>query len=588
MKRWLSALLLVLLLPAAGARGQAVAFGNMPVDIVNADQTYFENGVAIAEGNVIIQYAETTIYADYGEYHTETHDVLVRGHVRIYRQGEIFVGERAVYNLETKKLHAANFEGDFYPFRMSADSLSTIGTGQYLVRDASVTTSDSSVPDYQLRAKSARIYQGQRIILRNVTLYVGNLPVFWWPYLYQPLRRDLAYSIRPGYYSGWGLFALSQWNFPIADNWGGVLHVDYRQQRGLGLGLDTDYRFGPNDASWGHFSVYYAPDEAPPTIAVGSNNDKVTSNRYRVSLQDRVYLTDDLYASVDVTKLSDIRMLEDFMPNEYRLDPQPDNVASLTQWTQYYTLSVTYRKQLNDFNEVTEQVPTFALDVTRHAVTEGSNLFYDGETSFARMHHSYSTSELAQSIQDVSFTQPGQQKTVTFPQALQNYGYNRFDTYHEIIYPMEFWKFLSFVPRLGLRGDYYSQTGEYENVQQDVTVNDLLPNTTLKLKGVNATNNTTVPLNITAEENTTELETHGGVFRGVIDGGFESSFKTSREYPGVESRALGLDDLRHVIQPYMDLSMAATTENPNKLLQIDRYQPSTQLPMYNYPGIHRG
>jgi len=177
MKRWLYALLLVLLLPQGVLHAQLPTFGNMPVDIVNADQTYFENGVAIAEGNVIIQYGETTIYADYGQYHTDTHDVFVTGHVRIYREGEIFVGERAVYNLETKKLHAANFQGDFYPFRFSADSISSIGTGAYLVRDASFTTSDSSTPDYQLRAKSARIYTGQRIILRNVTGMAGCMSI---------------------------------------------------------------------------------------------------------------------------------------------------------------------------------------------------------------------------------------------------------------------------------------------------------------------------------------------------------------------------------------------------------------------------
>ena len=180
---------------------------------------------------------------DYAEYHTDplvqlngkpTHDVFVRGHVRIYREGQVFVGERAVYNLETKQLHAANFQGDLYPFRFSADSISSIGTGAYLVKDGSFTTSDSSVPDYQLRAKSARIYPGQRIIMRDVTLYVGNLPVFWWPYLYQPLRRDMAYTIRPGFYSGWGFFTLSQWNFPIADNWDGRIQADYREQRGLG------------------------------------------------------------------------------------------------------------------------------------------------------------------------------------------------------------------------------------------------------------------------------------------------------------------------------------------------------------------
>ena len=545
MKRWLYALLLVLL-PCGALRAQLPSFGDMPVDIVNADETHFEGGVAVAEGNVVIQYGGTTIYSDYGEYHTDTHDVFVRGHVRIYHEGQVFVGERAVYNLETKQLHAANFQGDLYPFRFSADSLSSIGPGAYLVKDGSFTTSDSSVPDYQLRAKSARIYTGQRIILRDVTLYIGNVPVFWWPYIYQPLRRDMSYTLHPGFYSGWGFFTLSEWNFPIADKWDGRLHIDYREQRGVAGGLDTDYRFGPDDRSWGRFLSYYAPDSAPPTVIVGTNKDHVTADRYRVSIQNRVYITDDLWASIDVNKISDVRMLRDFLPGEYRLDPQPDNVVNLTQWDKDFTLELTYRKQINDFNDVTERLPDFSFDVTRHAVTEGSNLFYDGETSAARLRLAFAEGS-------------------DFP----DYHYDRIDTYHELIYPMEFWKFLSFVPRIGLRGDYYTNQGAFNTEVQDTTVENLLPNNTL------------VPT--TVQTVTNNLTTHGALFRGVIDGGFEASFKLSKEYPNVESRAWGLDDLRHVIQPYMDVSVAETSADPSKILQIDRFQPSTQLPTFDFP-----
>lgn len=550
MKRWLYALLFLLI--CQGARAQLPNFGSMPVDIVNSDQTEYVNGRAIAQGNVVIQYGTTTIYADYAEYDTDpttgSHDVFAKGHVRIYDQDEVFVGERAVYNLETKKLHAANFQGDLYPFRFSADSISSIGPGAYLVKNSSFTTSDSSIPDYQLRAKSARIYTGQRIILRDVTLYVGNLPVFWWPYLYQPLRRDMAYTLHPGFYSGWGFYTLSQWNFPITQTWDATFHADYREERGVGLGLDSTYHFGTDDRSWGRFVSYYTVDSKPPTISVNGYNEHVTSDRYKVSVQNRIYINDDLWASIDINKLSDVRMLRDFMPSEYRLDPQPDNVVNLTQWNQYYTLESTYRKQLNTFNDVSERLPDLSFDVTRHAVTEGSNLFYDGETSAARLR--------------LAFAQPDA--------PFQDYHYDRIDTYHELIYPMQFWKFLSFVPRIGLRGDYYTNQGAFNTQVEDTTVENLLPY------------NTSVP-NTIVTSTTSKLITHGALFRAVVDGGFEASFKVSREYPGVESRDWGLDDLRHVIQPYTDFSVAETSADPGKILQIDRFQPSTQLPIYDFP-----
>ena len=69
----------------------------------------------------------------------------------------------------------------------------------------------------------------------------------------------------------------------------------------------------------------------------------------------------------------------------------------------------------------------------------------------------------------------------------------------------------------------------------------------------------------------------------MVDGGFEASFKFSRAYDSVESRALGLDDLRHVVQPYADVSLAYSTASPRRILQIDRFQPSTQLPIFDFP-----
>ena len=76
-------------------------------------------------------------------------------------------------------------------------------------------------------------------------------------------------------------------------------------------------------------------------------------------------------------------------PIDYRVDPQPDNVLNLTQWDKDFTLELTYRKQVNNFNDVTERLPELALDVTRHAVTAGSNLFYDGQTSAGRYQLSF-------------------------------------------------------------------------------------------------------------------------------------------------------------------------------------------------------
>src|SRR5688572_32289444 len=100
MKRLL-ALLALMLLSIPGVRAQLGSFGDFPIEI-NAEETRLESGIAVAEGNVVIQYGTILIYCDFAQYNPDTRDVLVQGNVRLYRDGQLFTGDRALYNLETK------------------------------------------------------------------------------------------------------------------------------------------------------------------------------------------------------------------------------------------------------------------------------------------------------------------------------------------------------------------------------------------------------------------------------------------------------------------------------------------------------
>ncbi|MBC8137687.1 MAG: LPS-assembly protein LptD [Fibrella sp.] len=516
----------------------------MPIEI-NAESTGFSSGIATAEGNVEIRYSDITIYADYAEYNPETRDVLVRGNVRIYRQGRLFTGERGVYNLETKQLRAADFRGDFYPFRFAADSVGSLPNNAYFVKNGVLTTSDSSKPDYYFKAKSVRIYPKDRVVFLNVMLYVGKTPVFWFPYLYQSLKEGESFSLTPGYKSGWGAFLLSTYTFPIADKWSGQLHLDLRSERGVGLGIDSNLNFGIDDRSWAHFRSYYIDDADPGTNKTGLGREPIDASRYRVSLQSRVYVTDDIYANIDVNKLSDRRIVEDFFESEFKLDPQPDNLFSLTKWDDNYTLTLITRGQLNNFFDMTERLPELVLDVKRQPLF-GSGIFYEGETGVGRYRRNFAKG-----------------------QAFPSYDFARADSFHQLLYPKTYAGWLSFSPKIGVRGTYYTDTGETSTEVTETTLETILPD-----------GSTQRSIQTTTEE---KLRQGGSTFRGVGNAGFESSFKFSREFDTVQSRTWGLDGLRHVVQPYTDLSAVVSSEDPNQLLQIDRFQRSDQLPLFDFP-----
>lgn len=117
----------------------------------------------------------------------------------------------------------------------------------------------------------------------------------------------------------------------------------------------------------------------------------------------------------------------------------------------------------------------------------------------------------------------------------------RVDTYHQLLLPETLFGWLSITPRAGGRFTYYSQA--------------------------------------TGPGATTEE-----VYRGVFNTGAEISFKASRLWPGVRSRALELDGLRHIIKPSANyVYVPRPTSLPSQLPQFDYQLPSLRLLPIEFP-----
>jgi LPS-assembly protein len=218
-------------------RAQFGSFGDKPVEITADGDTRFENGTAVADNNVQIHYNGISIYADHAEYNPDTRDVLLVGNVRIYSGTDLFNGQRVLYNLETKQTRALEFEGGHSPLKFGSLAATGFGTRQFTLRDSDITTSDSSMPDWHIQAKTIRIYTNDRVVLLNSTLYVGQVPVMWLPYAYSSLTKN-GFQFTPGYYSTWGAYILTDYTFPLGtgDNFLASIRNDYRSLHGYAVG----------------------------------------------------------------------------------------------------------------------------------------------------------------------------------------------------------------------------------------------------------------------------------------------------------------------------------------------------------------
>jgi LPS-assembly protein len=524
------------LLPFQSAQSR----GPVPVEISSAE-TRFEGGVAIAEKDVVVRYADVTIYCDYAEYNPDTHDIVLRGNVRFYRERYAFTADRAVYNMQTKQLKMTDFGGPKQPFQVIGDTLLSLQENQYTILNGFVTTSDTSKPDYQLRARTIRIYENDRIILSNVTLFVGRMPVFWFPYVYQSLNDQFSYNLAPGYNSTWGAYFFAALTFPIATNVSGTVHLDLRSSRGAALGLEVNYHFREDKATTGRLFIYGLNDQSPNINETALGRVPIGAGRYRISYQSRTYVTSDISAITDFNKLSDQYFLQDFYPNIFGVDPQPDTYTELVKRGEAYTLSIMARPQVNTFQETAERLPEFSWEVARTPLFNGP-IFYEATTSAAYLQR--------------EFAAKTGNETVDLQSAALNpdYRFFRFDSFHQFTYPHTYFGWLSLVPSIGFRGTYYSTTGSF--TESDVS-------------------------NPIAEGILVE---HGGRGRFALNTDVQASFKLSRAFENVQARWLGLDGLRHVIQPYADFSwVSQPTIRPSDILPIDQYIPSTQLQAIDFP-----
>lgn len=640
MKRiWIIATLAILLVCSL-VRAQIAGLGETPVEITSDGESRFEHGLAIADDNVQIYFQDVSIYCDHAEYNPDTRDILLVGNVRIYSPDGLVTSQRALYNLQNKQMRGLNFSGSYYPMLFHALTVRTLSQEEFRIRNVNLTTDDSSQPDYHVKSKTMRIYNKDRVIFLNSTLYVGKVPIFWFPYLYSSLTKT-GFYILPGYYAGWGVFFQSGYSFA----WGkdnnniATAHIDYRYLHGIALGLDSTLQLGQKTENQGLFRSYWANDTNPAKGINGPNPIDTPKNRYRVTYQQHLYVTDDIYATSDLNKLSDQNFMQDFYPVEFRTNPQPDNNISVIKRSENYTLNLLGRFQINNFQTTVERLPELAWDIKQHNIA-GTWINYNGSTTIGQLEEAFGKLLLSKDPDHpgISISDPKNanklQRTTPFP----NYSAARFDTFHQISLPKTYFGWLSIIPRFGFRATAYNRSGSFFglapiNPRTNLPISNPemfgLTQTTISksaarkagfvnpkasksdqlkqlqaaqhginIKGpssqkivANQLNNPKVAQLPNSQLNnpqlaSTQLDKGGAIFRPVVNFEIEASFKLSHAYERAQSRFLGLDGLMHIIQPYVDYSLVHNMgPKPRDIYQFDTIEPTTEPLPISFPDF---
>lgn len=518
------------------------------------------------------------VFADAAIYHAPTGVYELSGNVSVFSGPIIQRGEHASYNSQTQTLDTSALAASYEPIILESGSFRGERTAQGKMvltgEHTGVTTHDAAQPNYWIRARKTVLYPGDRIEFVQPRLYIGDTPVFWLPYLSQPLNRELGYRFIPGARSNWGAFLLNSYGVMLGGSEDGPSSVapwllskwqmDVRTRRGLGTGVTLeDTRVGKE---WhpSLFRAYYAYDLDPSITRSGIPRDSLSHDRWRLGWQQEGALQwrdpqADYAWHVNLNALSDNNFLEDFDPETYRRDPQPDNLIYFTRRNDDSLFTALARVHLNDFYRTDSRSPELSYDVIRHALTD-SRLFHEGQTSFGWYEENIAEPTRRLRLQPLLqlpsnssnfkrlMTQLGRYEQVLIEQIralpansieakrlrrqLENPEFARFHTYQELSLPQQYGGWLSLTPHAGVGYSRYFNVGA------------------------------------PAED----------MDRSLVTAGVEASVKWSKDYSDWQSPRWGIDGLRHVVQPYTHWSLASTNGSREGIPRIDRLTFSTRPP----------
>ena len=220
------------------------------------ENTYFTNGILASNQNYLVS-------ADSAVVNNLTGEIQAEGDVVIMDHGLLWRGSNAVYNFNTGEVRASAFKTAELPFEISGASMIGNATNHvYVTFHSTVTTDDVAKPVYKIRARSIVIVPGEYFEAHDATLYLGSVPIFYWPYYHRTLgQHPDNFEFVPGDRGSYGPFMLGAFNWYGNSNVDGTIHLNEREKRGLAAGPDLVFHLG--DYGQATFRYYYAADHDP-------------------------------------------------------------------------------------------------------------------------------------------------------------------------------------------------------------------------------------------------------------------------------------------------------------------------------------
>ena len=338
--------------------------------MVQGDNTPLE---LYLEGNVVFRQADRVLFAQ-------------RMYYDVQRQVGVVLDAEMIGNVPT-------FDG---AIRLRSKLLDQLGPNQFLATDVSLTTSRLGVPSYDLRTGSMMYTdtpqpqlgphgevlvnaEGDPLIkhertatARNISIWAGPVPVFWFPYFRQNLEEPSYYikdfQVRQDRIFGTAVFVdwntyqvLGITNAPQGTKWD--FSTDWLSMRGPATGSSFTFNrssiFGFPYKSVGLFDAWGIHDDGHDNLGLGRRELTPEKGpwRGRIFSRDRFLLPNDFQLTTELAAISDYNFQEQYFEQEWDQFKDETTDIELKQRRDNWSWAVYGQMRLNDFFTETQWMP---------------------------------------------------------------------------------------------------------------------------------------------------------------------------------------------------------------------------------------
>lgn len=328
-KRFTIALLLCILAPTLLLAAEQAAAPGM---VIRADAMSHDlaSDTIKADGKVEMTWQDMTMTADHATFNRTTHTLTATGTVHLIKAGDTLSGDQLVMDTETGRAEMENgrifmTQGNF---RADGKQIARLGESDYALRSGGLTTCDAGVPSWKFGASELDVTLEEYATGRNVVFYVKDIPVFYFPYLILPVKRERQSGLlfpKFGNSSKRGLFVDIPFYWAISESQEATIDLDVQTKRGVGLGVDYRYlRSRTSEGSVGGYLIY-------------DNNEKKERGQLVQFHKEQFSDSFNLITSLNLT--SDRTFLQDYadQSGEYNRQYYDSRVVLTKFWDQWLT-----------------------------------------------------------------------------------------------------------------------------------------------------------------------------------------------------------------------------------------------------------